>query len=128
MRCKKIERRIFAAVENKYLLESDDRLKKHLEGCSRCRAFYEQLLLENEYLIEDPVFIDSSNRIFIQLTDSIAYIVRRYIRKTIYGGNNSIDLVCHSAFQIIKPKFDKSPYGKILGCGLKIFPNQTITI
>ena len=52
MDCKKIEGKVIAAVDDKYLLQSDGELKEHLEQCPRCRTFYEQLLLENEYLID----------------------------------------------------------------------------
>ena len=52
MSCKNIEEKIFAAIDNQYLLQSDNELKKHLQECSTCKALYEQLLFEDEYLID----------------------------------------------------------------------------
>ena len=52
MDCKKFEERLVAAVDNKYLLESDPELNKHLEQCPDCKALFAELVLENEYLID----------------------------------------------------------------------------
>jgi len=52
MLCSKFEKKIFAAIDDSYVLESDSRTKKHLEECPDCKALYKELLLENEYLTD----------------------------------------------------------------------------
>lgn len=51
MGCKRFKKKLIAAVDDGYLLESDPRLKKHLGVCPTCKTFYEELLRENEYLV-----------------------------------------------------------------------------
>ncbi len=81
---------------------------------------------QNEYLVEDPVFVDSINRIFIQITDIVSYIIRRHIRSKIYNKSNVIDNFTSQAFELIREKFDTSSKGKLIGSGLKIFPDIEI--
>ena len=52
MSCRKIEKKIIAAIDSKHLLQTDSELKKHLQKCPRCKALYDQLLLEDDYLID----------------------------------------------------------------------------
>ena len=82
----------------------------------------------NEYLVEDPIFVESTNRNFIQIADFLSYIIRRYIRSKIYGKSNIVDKFTINAFGIIKNKLETSSSGVILGCGLKIFQDIDIDI
>jgi FecR protein/Putative zinc-finger len=52
MLCSKFEKRIVAAVDDGFLLESDKRLKVHLDQCPECRALLEELKRENEFLVD----------------------------------------------------------------------------
>ncbi|MGQ4873289.1 MAG: DUF3800 domain-containing protein [Promethearchaeia archaeon] len=76
----------------------------------------------NKYLIEDPLFISSEYRNLSQLTDLIAFIVRRKFR------DNSTDSIYQKNylkyFKIIERKFDKNKHGNIFGSGIKLFPNR----
>ena len=52
MLCSKFEKRIVAAVDDGFLLQSDKRLKEHLDQCPDCSALYEELKHENEFLVD----------------------------------------------------------------------------
>jgi len=52
MLCSRFEKKIVAAVDDAHLLETDRKLKQHLQKCPDCRGLYEELRLENEYLID----------------------------------------------------------------------------
>ena len=78
---------------------------------------------QNEYLIEDPMFVDSQYRNMAQLVDVVAYTVNRrtnVISKT--SNRNQVDEVIKTGYQTILPKFDTGSSGTVDGCGIKHFP------
>jgi len=72
----------------------------------------------NKYIIEDPLFVTSSYRSLSQLTDCIAYCIRRKYRPS----KKKLDGYFDKFFEIIYKKIDKNKYGDIINAGLKIFP------
>lgn len=79
---------------------------------------------KNDYLIEDPLFVDSQYRNMSQLVDIVAYTVFRRTNNTTKQHNkwNIIDHTIEKGYQTLIPRFDKGPKGQILGCGIKHFP------
>ena len=77
----------------------------------------------NSNLIEDPLFTDSKWRNLSQLSDNIAYCVRKRFRinKPSFHTTN-----WERYFKKIEIKFDANPQtGDYIGYGLKIFPKKT---
>jgi len=66
----------------------------------------------------DPLFVTSSYRSLSQLTDCIAYCIRRKYRPS----KKKLDGYFDRFFGIIYKKIDKNKYGNIINAGLKIFP------
>lgn len=82
--------------------------------------------LQNSYLIEDPLFVNSYYRNMSQLVDNVAYCLRRHFesRSLPSSQRTVIDDVVKEGLQSIKPRFDTCASGKIMGCGIKIFPPE----
>ena len=79
--------------------------------------------IDNDYIIEDVVFVDSRYRAMSQIVDCIAYVVRRFHRLCFSDNVNEMELSFYSdCFNMIKPHLRKGPNRKIIGAGLKIFP------
>ena len=74
---------------------------------------------KNRYLIEDPIFVDSSYRHLSQLVDCVAYCIRRNFRKAEADARECETF--EAFFKTIEPKHLKSG-SKSEGYGLKIFP------
>lgn len=71
-----------------------------------------------DYLIEDPLFVNSEYRHLSQLVDCAAYCIRRYIRRT----DDEAETRQFSEFYaIIEPKMLRGR-GFVDGYGLKVFP------
>lgn len=77
--------------------------------------------VKNQYLIEDPIFVDSSYRHLSQLVDCVAYCIRRNFRKT--EADERERETFESFFKMIEPKLLKNGPG-FEGYGLEIFPNR----
>ena len=73
----------------------------------------------NEYLIEDPIFVDSSYRHLSQLVDCVAYCIRRYLRSAETDPRERETFERY--YKLIEPKLLKNG-SKSSGYGLKIFP------
>ena len=58
MLCSKFKKKIFAAVDNSDMLESNPKLKQHMTDCSKCRTFYDMLVFENRCLFDAGEAID----------------------------------------------------------------------
>ena len=80
-------------------------------------------LVENEYIIEDLIFIDSKYRAISQLVDCIAYVMRRYFRLLSSEHANNAELLFYSdCVDIIRPHI-RNFYNHIsYDSGLKIYP------
>ncbi|NLL95104.1 MAG: DUF3800 domain-containing protein [Thermoplasmatales archaeon] len=74
---------------------------------------------KNEYLIEDPFFVDSRHRNMIQLVDCVAYCIRRKFRKAV--ASPASQETFEEFFSIIEPKFLEVE-GDAIGYGLKKIP------
>lgn len=77
--------------------------------------------VKNRYLIEDPIFVDSSYRHLSQLVDCVAYCIRRNFRKV--EADERERETFEAFFKMIEPKLLKNE-SKSEGYGLKIFPSQ----
>lgn len=72
-------------------------------------------------------FLESASNNGIQLSDAVAYSIRRFLRKKVYGLYSNIDQYNDNIFtNLIKLKFRNYP--NFLGSGLKIYPNIVIGI
>jgi len=80
--------------------------------------------LQNQYLIENPLFVDSQYRNMSQLVDIVAHLINRYtnLRKKPRSTWTDVDQVIYQGYQILKPRFDKGANGQINGYGIKYFP------
>ena len=79
--------------------------------------------IDNDFIIEDVVFVDSRYRSMSQIVDCIAYVVRRFHRLLFSNVANETELVFYrDCFNIVKPYLRKGPNRKIEGAGLKIYP------
>ena len=76
---------------------------------------------KNEYLIEDPIFVDSSYRHLSQLVDCVAYCLRRKYREAEVDDNDR--RAFEEFFKIIEPKLLRNG-STSNGYGLKIFPKD----
>lgn len=76
---------------------------------------------KNRYLIEDPIFVDSSYRHLSQLVDCVAYCIRRNFRMA--EADERERETFEVFFKMIEPKLLKNGF-RSEGYGLKIFPNQ----
>lgn len=74
---------------------------------------------KNRYLIEDPIFVDSSYRHLSQLVDCVAYCIRRNFRKA--EADERERETFEAFFKMIEPKLLKNG-SRSEGYGLKIFP------
>jgi len=74
-----------------------------------------------EVLISIPLFVDSATSRLIQVTDLVAYIIRRYwlIRDKSEEDLTSTDTLIKELFERIKPKIRAGPDGRIEGYGIK---------
>ncbi len=85
---------------------------------------YGTLYQTNEYLIEDPLFVNSQYRNMSQLVDVVAHLVNRYtiMRRKPKAQWSDIDYVIEKGFQILNQQFDRGKSGRLEGCGIKHFP------
>ncbi|MHB8700059.1 MAG: DUF3800 domain-containing protein [Nitrososphaerales archaeon] len=95
--------------------KKDQRLRAKLFDMLRTGTNYSDL----SCLIEDPMFTDSKWRNLSQLTDCVAYCVKKKFR-----ANTPSIHTAHwdSYFEKIKSRFDCNDRGIYEGYGLKIFP------
>lgn len=77
--------------------------------------------VKNHYLIEDPIFVDSSYRHLSQLVDCVAYCIRRNFRKSKVDERERETF--ESFFNLIEPKLLKNG-DNTEDCGLEIFPKS----
>ncbi len=99
------------SVNTKY----DNKVRAKIKNLFENGTKYEK----NAYLIEDPIFVDSSYRHLSQLVDCVAYCIRRRFRRV------ETDSLERETFEMfynqIKPKLlTNGP--KTRGYGIKIFP------
>jgi len=94
----------------------DLRLRRKITQMLKEGTYYSDL----RYLIEDPLFTDSKWRNLSQLTDCVAYVIRRHFRTHVKLSFR--DKKWEYYFELIKSKFDTDKNGNIYGCGLKVFP------
>lgn len=93
---------------------------------SKIRALFETgtRYNKNRYMIEDPIFVDSSYRHLSKLVDCIAYCIRRKFRKAEVDQHDRETF--DRFFKTIEPKLLKN--GNALeGYSLKVFPKATKT-
>jgi Protein of unknown function (DUF3800) len=95
-------------------MEQDQTLRKSLFWTLRQGTLYVQL----KFLIEDPLFTDSKWRNLSQLSDCIAYCIRKYYRKNTQSMHTSY---WESYYKKLQSKL-YAPFGTYIGYGLKIFP------
>lgn len=77
-----------------------------------------------EYIIETPFFVSSRFHNGIQLADSIAYLLRRYVRKVLNINPDSyFNKYCVPLMKYISPLFDGYPI-LVNNIGIKIFPHK----
>ena len=93
----------------------DGKLRNKLKNILEHGTRYSKL----DYLIEDPLFTDSKWRNLSQVTDCIAYCIRKKYRKN--NANNMHLSYWEYYYSLIESKF-YSKDGQYLGYGLKIFP------
>jgi hypothetical protein len=94
----------------------DSKLRKKIIGMLKEGTYYSKLT----YLIEDPLFTDSKWRNLSQLTDCVAYAIRKHIRNP--SSPSFHDKNWERYYKMIWNKLDKNKRGKVEGCGIKIFP------
>lgn len=99
------------SVNTKY----DNRIRARVRDLFENGTKYEK----NNYLIEDPIFVDSSYRHLSQLVDCVAYCIRRNFRKAMIDEKERETF--ESFFRIIEPKLLRNG-SKQEGYGLKTFP------
>jgi len=94
----------------------DKHLRHRIQQFYRDGTFY----VTNEMLIEDPMFIRSEWIHMCQLSDHIAYCLKRV---HLYPPTQSItDVNFHDYSHLIEPKFHRDESGRLVGCGIKYFP------
>ncbi len=98
----------------------DNKTRALLRGFLKAGTHY----LSNEFLIEDPLFVNSQYRNMAQLTDLVVYCLGRseFIRTNPTRTQTSRDKIMMSGFNTILPKFDTNQAGRVWGCGIKRFP------
>jgi hypothetical protein len=98
----------------------DNTIRRKYHGFCHSGTYYQQ----NEYLIEDPLFVDSQYRNMSQLVDIVAYTVYRRTNITTKPSSkwNDTDKAIENGYQTLIPRFDKDSKGRLLGCGIKHFP------
>ncbi len=74
--------------------------------------------VQNEYLLEDVLFVESHFRNLTQLADAAAFCIRRHLRPS----NTYKDRKFSEYFNKIEKLFNKDSNEKYIGCGLKLFP------
>ena len=80
---------------------------------------------DNEYIIEDVVFVDSRYRSMSQIVDCVAYVVRRYHRLCFRDDSNASEMAFYKeCYDSIAPHIRRSNNGKLKGAGLKIYPKR----
>lgn len=94
--------------------KKDEKLRNKMRTMLTRGTFYSNI----EYLIEDPLFTNSKWRNLSQLTDCVAYCIRRNYK---IPQNPKKAAVWQNYFNIMTPKLDDNE-GTYLGYGLKIFP------
>lgn len=104
------------SIETKY----DNKIRRIYRDYLRTGTYY----ITNQYLIEDPLFVDSQYRNMSQIVDIVAHLVNRYtnLKTKPKATWNDIDDVIARGYQIVKSRFDTCPNGQIFGCGIKHFP------
>jgi hypothetical protein len=94
----------------------DNKLRKSIAEILRDGTCFCKL----RYLIEDPLFTDSKWRNMAQLSDCVAYAIRKHFRTP---SNPSFhDENWEKYYSMLLKKADKDETGKILGCGIKVCP------
>jgi hypothetical protein len=97
-------------------IQPDNKLRRKIIEMLKQGTYYSKL----PYLIEDPLFTDSKWRNLSQLTDCVAYAVRKHFRNP--ASPSFHDKNWEKYYQMIGKKFDKNENGIIEGCGIKVFP------
>ncbi|HMK95639.1 MAG TPA: DUF3800 domain-containing protein [Candidatus Limnocylindrales bacterium] len=97
-------------------IRQDIKLRKKITEMLKRGTYYSKLA----YLIEDPLFTDSKWRNLSQLTDCIAYAVRKHFRNPPTPSFHDINW--ENYYQLLRNKFDKDEQGRVNGCGIKVFP------
>ncbi len=103
------------SVNTKY----DNAVRRKYNGFFKDGTLYQT----NQYLIEDPLFVNSQYRNMSQLVDVVAHLVNRHTNlpqnKTQW---NDVDRVIDKGFQVISHRFDRGGSRRLVGCGIKHFP------
>lgn len=127
--CKFLEKKnrelISNGLSNEYGLLLIDSVEKSFDRKLRAKilsflttgTFYST----NKFLIEDPLFVVSQYRNISQLTDLVAYCIRRKHRN-VPSSNSMTDKKFEKYYKKIYNKFDTDDSGRVEGCGIKIFP------
>ncbi len=104
------------SIETKY----DNLVRSKYKRFLRTGTHY----IDNKYLIEDPLFVNSQYRNMSQIVDIVAHLVNRHtnLKTKSKAAWNDIDAVIERGFKIVYPRFDTGPTGKVLGSGIKHFP------
>lgn len=98
----------------------NNKIRRKYRRFSKHGTYY----LQNKYLIEDPLFVDSQYRNMSQLVDIVAHLLNRHtnLRNKLTASWNDVDYVIDQGYRTIFSKFDTDSSGKVLGCGIKHFP------
>lgn len=94
----------------------DEKLREKIAEMLRNGTYYSDL----KYLIEDPLFTNSQWRNLSQMVDCVAYAVRKKFRNSTEPSFH--DKKWFKYYEQIFCKFDKNEDGKVMGCGVKVFP------
>jgi len=80
---------------------------------------------DNDYIIEDVVFVDSRYRSMSQIVDCVAYVVRRYHRLCFRDDSDENEMEFYKdCYDMILPHIRRDNNGSLKGAGLKIYPKK----
>ncbi len=111
------------SVERKF----DSKIRRHILNFYEDGSYYQN----NKYLIEDPIFVKSHFRNLSQLSDTVAFITKRYydmqkpenVSHRASKPGHQLEEVIKTLFEeLMKESFVKCKYGSVKGCGMKFFP------
>jgi len=105
-------------INKKYDHKRKKRIIKYFTTSKLKIGFFKPV---SPYMLNDPVFVDSSFHILIQIADLIAFVIHR---KHNSNKNSKIDTYVEEFYNLIIPKFDNDSLdpSTYLNYGLKLYP------
>ncbi len=112
------------SVEPKF----DMKIRRHILEFYERGSYYQ----DNQFLIEDPIFIKSHFRNLSQLADLSAFLARRYYdmkkpvkaKHRISKSGHYLEPTVNALFEELVEKAYDQKNGKVLNYGIKIFPSK----